>query len=62
MSGTSMACPHVSGVVGLMLAQNPNLSPSEVKERLIQTSKKTSKLQGRSVSSGRVDAFEVLTK
>lgn len=62
MSGTSMACPHVSGVVGLMLAQKPTLTPSEVRDILISTSKKTSKLQGRSVSSGRVDAYEALLK
>jgi len=37
MSGTSMACPHISGIVALMLEANPNLTPSEVKQILKDT-------------------------
>jgi subtilisin family serine protease len=37
MSGTSMATPHVSGVVALMLQANPNLTPEDVKEILAKT-------------------------
>ena len=28
--GTSMACPHISGLVALMLSVNPALTPAEV--------------------------------
>ena len=37
-SGTSMASPHVAGVVALMLQKNPNLGPDEVKSALQVTS------------------------
>jgi subtilisin family serine protease len=40
MEGTSMAAPHVTGVVALMLAQNPNLSSAELKQ-ILQDSART---------------------
>lgn len=36
-SGTSMACPHVTGVVALMLSQEPDLTPAQIRSRLIAT-------------------------
>jgi len=33
-SGTSMACPHVSGAAAILLQSSPSLSPADVKSRL----------------------------
>ncbi len=37
LSGTSMATPMVSGAAALLMQQNPNLTPDQVKARLMQT-------------------------
>ncbi|XP_071949005.1 aqualysin-1-like [Antedon mediterranea] len=39
-SGTSMACPHVSGAACILLQLEPNLSVDQLREKLISTSTK----------------------
>merc|ERR1712187_860503 len=36
--GTSMACPHVSGAVAVLLQRNPSLNARQVKSLLLSTS------------------------
>src|SRR5262245_26668493 len=39
MTGTSMACPYVTGVVGLMLAVQPGLTAAQIRGILLRTSR-----------------------
>ena len=52
LQGTSMAAPHVSGILALMKSINPDLSPADI-DRLLQDGELTSELG----ASGRDDRF-----
>ncbi len=60
LSGTSMATPHVSGVVGLMLSNNPELTNEQIKSRLINTAVKGAAYEGKMVAGGRVSAINTM--
>lgn len=60
-SGTSMATPHVSGVLGLLLANEGRMPHSEMRERLLATSIPVAAYRGKTINGGRIDAHNLLT-
>ncbi|KAK4351851.1 hypothetical protein RND71_027369 [Anisodus tanguticus] len=45
ISGTSMSCPHVSGIAAFVKAQNPSWSPSTIKSAIMTTAIQTNNLK-----------------
>jgi thermitase len=60
-SGTSMATPHVSGGLGLLLAQSGRLSHSDLRNRLMETSVPVSAYRSKVIKGGRMDVYNLLT-
>ncbi|TMW70199.1 peptidase S8 [Alteribacter natronophilus] len=62
LSGTSMATPHVAGVVALMLEADPGLSPDEVKTILQETASPMEGTVSWEAGAGYVDAYEAVSR
>ncbi len=62
ISGTSMSCPHVSGVVALMLDADPTLTPEEVKQIIQQTATRMPGRADYEVGAGYINAFAAIDK
>lgn len=60
LSGTSMAGPFVSGLAALILSAEPNLSPLEVRQRIMNTVDRSPNLESRTLSGGRMNARRAL--
>jgi serine protease AprX len=60
MSGTSMATPHVAGIVALLLQADPTLTPAEVKE-ILSTTADPMPHPPHEVGAGHVDAYEAVS-
>lgn len=54
LSGTSMACPHVSGAAALILSSSPGNSPSKVRSKLLDNARR-GRISG--LKSGDTNAF-----
>ena len=64
MQGTSMACPVTSGLCGLMLSANPDLTPEELTAILKATCDNVDALNPEfvdSIGAGRINAYEAVT-
>lgn len=62
MSGTSMATPHVAGIVALMLEANPRLTPTEIKQILQQTATNIPGREPWEAGAGYVNAYAAVDR
>ncbi len=67
LSGTSMACPHVSGVAALLISylQQPGLKPAEIRNRLLVSTRSIDTENPEYIGklgSGRLSAFNAFAK
>lgn len=65
ISGTSMAAPHATGVIALMLEANPDLSIDEIKQVLMQTARDEmhmGELPNMNYGHGIIDSYQSVTE
>ena len=64
-SGTSMATPHVSGILGLLVANEGKFSKADmadIRERLMKSSVPVRAYRRKTISAGRANAYNLLAK
>ena len=61
-SGTSMAAPHVAGVATLILSSEPDLTVTQLRERVLKSVDKLPNLNGKVSTGGRLNAAKALEK
>ena len=59
-SGTSMAAPHVTGAIALMLAADPTLSYTEIRDALFNSVDPVSSMNGITTTGGRLNVDAAL--
>ncbi|MCH7688623.1 MAG: S8 family serine peptidase, partial [Planctomycetes bacterium] len=59
-SGTSMATPHVTGVVALVMSQHPDWTYDQIINQVLATTDSLGSLQGKVVTGGRLNAASAL--
>lgn len=60
-SGTSMAAPHVAGLVALLQIQNPGWTYAQVIDRIYSTVRPVPSLTGRCATGGVINAYNALS-
>lgn len=60
LSGTSMACPHVSGEAALIWSANPMLTNADVKALIVNNTDPYTPYAGRTIAGGRVNVFRAM--
>jgi hypothetical protein len=60
LSGTSMATPHVSGVVALLAAAKPGITVGEIRSAILGSATPAAALAGKVATGGRLDARRAL--
>ncbi|MBX7219745.1 MAG: S8 family serine peptidase [Blastocatellia bacterium] len=60
LSGTSMATPYVSGVAALVLAKEPKLKVTKLKEQILGSAVPVEALKGKTATGGRLNAERAL--
>jgi subtilisin family serine protease/subtilisin-like proprotein convertase family protein len=55
-SGTSMATPHVTGVIALLQSQHPEWSSTQIIDQILATVDPVASLQGKTITGGRLNA------
>ena len=60
MSGTSMACPHVSGMAAILYAIKPELTAVEVKDLILTNVQKRTQYRDMVASGGLLDVFKTI--
>ena len=58
--GTSMAAPHVAGVLALMRSMQPDWSVLQIREKLLQAVDVMESYEGLIATSGRINAFKAV--
>lgn len=60
LDGTSMATPHVTGVAALVWSRYPSWTYSQVRSRILSTTRANAALSGRCVTGGVVNAWNAV--
>lgn len=60
LNGTSMSAPYVSGIAVLLWSHEPQLTPAQVKRRIVDTSEPLPSLVSLVSRSGRASAYDAL--